>query len=172
MSSSGDLAPDVGQLHDRRGSTNFDLDNVVVYDTVYTDRKIPSETVYDADGRVVASVLPPGDLASERPMTTITTYDPASRPTSITVNADPTQAGSTKGPHWLRPRSTATSMPRPTRPRSRIRADTWDARLARSASQRKRYRDRQVRNRALGDATLGEGDQRRRHCRDQATSAS
>ncbi len=69
------------------GAISFYLDNVVIYDTLYPDYNIPSDTAYDADGRVVASVLPPGDPALDRPMVTLTTYDLAGRPAAVSVNA-------------------------------------------------------------------------------------
>jgi RHS repeat-associated protein len=66
----------------------FYVDNVVFYDSTagYTDRNIPSETVYDKAGQVIESVLPPGDVVTDRPMVTMTGYDTAGRSTLISVN--------------------------------------------------------------------------------------
>jgi RHS repeat-associated protein len=75
------------------GSGTFYLDNVIVWDTTsgtadWTSINTPaSETVYDADGRTVVSILPPGDPAADRAMVTLTTYDDLGRVTDVTVNA-------------------------------------------------------------------------------------
>jgi RHS repeat-associated protein len=70
---------------DSAGTADVYLDNVVVWDTNAgsTDKNIvSSQTVYDSDGRIVASVLPPGDPASTdpasaRPLVTTVAFDPA-----------------------------------------------------------------------------------------------
>ena len=66
---------------------NLYADNVEVWDTASPDVNVPSESAYDADGRVVASVLPPGDPVADRPMTTTTAYDPVGRPVAVSVDA-------------------------------------------------------------------------------------
>jgi RHS repeat-associated protein len=68
---------------DTAGAADVYLDNVVVWDTTATDKSIvSSQTAYDQDGRIVASVLPPGDPASSdpaaaRPLVTTVAFDAA-----------------------------------------------------------------------------------------------
>jgi RHS repeat-associated protein len=71
------------------GSVTFYLDDAVVWDSTagFTDVNIPTETAYDLDGRVVASVVAPGTVGgTDEPMVTRTAYDALGRPTSVTVN--------------------------------------------------------------------------------------
>lgn len=74
---------------DAAGAINVYLDNVRFWDTGTgeTDWNIPSTTVYDADGQSIASVLPPGDLRSERELVTATGFDATGRATAISANA-------------------------------------------------------------------------------------
>jgi RHS repeat-associated protein len=65
-------------------SGQFWIDNVTVYDEASVDRNIPTETAYDADGRVIRSVLPPGE-PDGAPMTTETAYDALGRPVVVSV---------------------------------------------------------------------------------------
>jgi RHS repeat-associated protein len=62
------------------------VDNVMVYDQDSVDRNIPTETVYDAAGQVIRSVLPPGKAGDVAPVTA-SAYDLAGRLTDVTVNA-------------------------------------------------------------------------------------
>ena len=71
-------------------ATDVLVDNAIVWDSTpnHTDWNLPSETAYDADGRVIASVIAPGVLGTtEQPMVTTTAYDSMGRVTGITVNA-------------------------------------------------------------------------------------
>jgi RHS repeat-associated protein len=71
---------------DTAGAINAYLDNVQVWDTLYPDRNLPSETAYNVDGLPIASVLPPGH-PGEAPLVTTTAYDPAGRSVAVSVNA-------------------------------------------------------------------------------------
>jgi RHS repeat-associated protein len=80
----------------RQGSTSvaIRIDDVVVWDASSTlvnpsgpDWNIPSETVYDAAGRTIASVLPPGDPATDLPLVTLTSYDYAGQVAAVRVAA-------------------------------------------------------------------------------------
>jgi RHS repeat-associated protein len=84
-------------------SLTLSLDDVVIWDDSPSlvnpsgpDWNIPTETVYDAAGRITASIVPPGDPASEGPMVTLTTYDAADRVTAVRVVAVPTDPGSSE----------------------------------------------------------------------------
>ena len=66
-------------------SYSFSVDDITVYDLASPDRNIPTTTAYDADGRVIRSILPPG-VIGEPGLTTATGYDLAGRVTSVTVN--------------------------------------------------------------------------------------
>jgi RHS repeat-associated protein len=72
---------------DTSGAADVYLDNVVVWDTTNdgtTDWSqtgiISSQTAYDADGHIVASVLPPGDPAADEPLVTTVALDAAGQP--------------------------------------------------------------------------------------------
>jgi RHS repeat-associated protein len=62
------------------------LDDAVVWDIADAGWNIPTETAYDAAGRVVASTLPPGN-PTKPTMTTTTAYDPAGRTVAVSANA-------------------------------------------------------------------------------------
>ena len=63
------------------------VDDLVLWDTTSADYwNVPSETVYDADGHAVESVLPPGDPAVDKPLVTETAYDPTGRVVGVSVN--------------------------------------------------------------------------------------
>ncbi len=81
------------------GPVVINVDDVIVWDTSASADDLAwnvpgSETGYDADGRVTATVAPPGDLASGSPMVTTTDYDPLGRAIAVTVNVHPDAAGS------------------------------------------------------------------------------
>ena len=79
---------------DAAGTTSFYLDNLGVEDVADPAWNIPTETAFDADGRVVASVLPPG-AAGEDALVTTTAYDPAGRSVAVSINARRAYS------HWL-----------------------------------------------------------------------
>ena len=60
------------------------IDNAVVWNDGSPNLNIPIETAYDAAGRVIASVLPPGVPGDDEPMVSRTAYDGISRVTSVT----------------------------------------------------------------------------------------
>jgi RHS repeat-associated protein len=63
-------------------------DDVLVWDDATPDVNIPTETAYDAEGHIVASVVVPGTVGTaDQPMVTATGYDALGRITSVTVNA-------------------------------------------------------------------------------------
>jgi RHS repeat-associated protein len=73
-------------------AATFYLDDVVVWDASSSatnplgpDTNVPSETVYDVDGRVVRSIVI-GGLPGDPALVTRTTYDAVGRPTAIVVN--------------------------------------------------------------------------------------
>jgi RHS repeat-associated protein len=71
------------------GTTQMYLDNLVVWDSTAgsTDKGIVSSlTDYDSDGEITASVLPPGDPATERPLVTTVAFDPAGRTVESVTN--------------------------------------------------------------------------------------
>jgi RHS repeat-associated protein len=71
------------------GTAHLYLDNLVVWDSTagWTDKGIVSSvSAYDADGEVIASVLPPGDPATERPLVTSVAFDPAGRTVASVTN--------------------------------------------------------------------------------------
>ena len=69
-------------------ATSVYADNVVVWDSAAADTSIPTETAYDAEGHIIASVVAPGTVGTaEQPMVTATAYDALGRMTSVTVNA-------------------------------------------------------------------------------------
>jgi RHS repeat-associated protein len=71
------------------GAASILLDNVLVTDITNDtlgQYNLPSETVFDAAGRVVQSILPPG-TPTDRPLSTMTAYDLASRPVSVSAGA-------------------------------------------------------------------------------------
>jgi RHS repeat-associated protein len=76
------------------GTADFYLDNVVVWDSTIDGQGkdwsqsgiVSSLTGYDADARVNATVLPPGDPGADRPLVTTTAPDPAGRTTMTVVN--------------------------------------------------------------------------------------
>lgn len=68
------------------GSLDVFLDNVQVWDVGAADWNIPSETTYDASGRVIASVLPPTQPGGE-PMVTTTAYDLNGQAVAVSANA-------------------------------------------------------------------------------------
>jgi RHS repeat-associated protein len=72
---------------DTAGSASVWLDDVVLWDGGAYDYDIPSETVYDADGNAIRSVLPPGDPAVDRPLVTATAYDDRGAVTAVSTNA-------------------------------------------------------------------------------------
>jgi RHS repeat-associated protein len=63
------------------------LDSAVLWNSSEPNVNIPVETAYDANGRVVASILPPGEpgATGEEPMVTRTEYDAIGRVTTITA---------------------------------------------------------------------------------------
>jgi RHS repeat-associated protein len=75
-------------IRDPNGGTgSFFIDNVMIWDTAEPDRNIPTETVYDVDGHAVATVTPPGDPATERPLVNTTTLDSMGRQVMVSANA-------------------------------------------------------------------------------------
>lgn len=73
---------------DAAGSVDIALDDVLLYETgSANDLDIATDTAYDADGRIVASVSPPGDADGDRPMVTRTAYDGLDRVVAIATNA-------------------------------------------------------------------------------------
>ena len=71
------------------GTAQLYLDNLVVWDSTagWTDSGIVSSaTAYNDDSEITASVLPPGDPATERPLVTTVAFDPAGRSVITTVN--------------------------------------------------------------------------------------
>ncbi len=94
-----DVAADIGFAirRDDTSSFTFLVDDVLLWDASSAainpsgpDWNIPSETAYDAAGRTIASVLPPGDPAVDSPMVTVTTYDYVGQVAGVRVNATPT----------------------------------------------------------------------------------
>jgi RHS repeat-associated protein len=74
---------------DASGTAEVYLDNVVFWDATagWADKNIAkSQSAYDADGAIVASILPPGDPATDRPLVTTTAADPAGRTVMTVVN--------------------------------------------------------------------------------------
>lgn len=72
----------------RSGTASFRLDDAVVWDAATPDLSVPtSETVYDAEGAIRASVTPPGVPGTDEPLVTTTARDVLGRPTQVTVNA-------------------------------------------------------------------------------------
>jgi RHS repeat-associated protein len=73
-------------------SVSFSLDDAIVWDDTAitpspTDVNIPTETAFDLDGRIIASVITPGTVGgSEEPLVTRTAYDLIGRTTDVTVN--------------------------------------------------------------------------------------
>ena len=67
------------------GTIDFYVDDVSVWDTSTPDRNIPTTTVYDPAGRVVASILPPAHAGDASPVTR-SAYDEVGQLTSVTVN--------------------------------------------------------------------------------------
>ncbi|HVM29949.1 MAG TPA: LamG-like jellyroll fold domain-containing protein [Candidatus Limnocylindrales bacterium] len=85
----------------RSGSTSVTLrlDDIVIWDDSDAltnpsgfDWNIPSETAYDAAGRVIATVAAPGDPRTEGPMVTLSAHDDADRVTAVRVAAAPRYA--------------------------------------------------------------------------------
>ncbi len=69
------------------GAVSFDLDDAVVWDSATADLDVPtSETVYDSDGHITASIAPPGAPGSDEPLVTRTARDVLGRVTSVTAN--------------------------------------------------------------------------------------
>jgi len=63
------------------------IDDAIVWDDGAKDVNIPTETAYDKNGKVVASVVAPGTLGTaESPMVTRTAYDALGRTVSVTIN--------------------------------------------------------------------------------------
>ncbi|MBA3877544.1 MAG: hypothetical protein C0498_11555, partial [Anaerolinea sp.] len=87
VNATGADQPAVGvAMRNLSGATEWVLDDVSVWDQSSTSAGIPSETAYDANGRVVASVQPPAAPGEPAPVTA-STYDAMGRLTSVTVNA-------------------------------------------------------------------------------------
>ena len=69
------------------GTSQLYLDNLVVWDTSQPDKGIVSSaTTYNADGEIIASVLPPGDPTTDRPLVTTVAFDPAGRTVESVTN--------------------------------------------------------------------------------------
>ncbi|MCC6630383.1 MAG: hypothetical protein IT340_23625, partial [Chloroflexi bacterium] len=71
---------------DAAGAVDVYIDDLQVWDVSDAAWNIPTQTAYDADGRITASVLPPG-APGETPMVTTTAYDPAGRVVAVSANA-------------------------------------------------------------------------------------
>ena len=73
-------------------AVDFHLDDAIVWDDSAltpsaTDVNIPTETAFDLDGHIVASIVTPGTVGgSEEPLVTRTTYDLLGRSTEVTIN--------------------------------------------------------------------------------------
>ena len=66
----------------------FLLDDAVVWDSATPDLNVPtSETINDANGAIIRTILPPGDPGTDEPLVTTTDRDSLGRPTTVTVNA-------------------------------------------------------------------------------------
>jgi YD repeat-containing protein len=76
---------------DAAGSVDLFIDDLQVWEISDPEWNIPTETAYDADGHITASVLPPGSPGAA-PMVTTTAYDRAGRTVSVTANARSTYA--------------------------------------------------------------------------------
>ena len=64
------------------------VDDAMVWDNATPDRNIPTETAFDVNGNVTASVITPGTVGTaETTLVTLTGYDPLGRVTSITTRA-------------------------------------------------------------------------------------
>jgi RHS repeat-associated protein len=64
------------------------VDDAMVWDDATPALNIPSETAFDPDGNITASVIPPGTVGTaETSLVTITAYDALGRVTSITARA-------------------------------------------------------------------------------------
>ena len=62
------------------------LDDLVVWDDSTGEYwNIPTETVYDADGRAIESIIPPGDPAVDEPLVTETGYDANGQVVAVSV---------------------------------------------------------------------------------------
>jgi len=84
----GDQTGVVLAAYDVSGTGAFKLDDAVVWNTGTPDLSDPtSETVYDPNGAIVATVTPPGVPGTDEPLVTTTTRDALGRPMAITVNA-------------------------------------------------------------------------------------
>src|SRR4029077_19796882 len=77
-------------------TTNYKIDDVTVWDSSVvgtnpggTDQDIPSQSVFDADGRPIESILPPHAVGG-LPLVSATTYDPAGRADSVTIDSTQT----------------------------------------------------------------------------------
>ncbi|HET9851784.1 MAG TPA: LamG-like jellyroll fold domain-containing protein, partial [Candidatus Limnocylindrales bacterium] len=69
------------------GTSELYLDNLVVWDSSAPQTGIVSSvSAYNADGEITASVLPPGDPATERPLVTTVAYDAVGRTMASVVN--------------------------------------------------------------------------------------
>jgi RHS repeat-associated protein len=68
------------------GNAAATIDDISVWDTGSAYSNVPTISVFDPDGRPVASILP-GGLAGDAPMVTRTTYDATGRVTEVTVAA-------------------------------------------------------------------------------------
>jgi RHS repeat-associated protein len=67
-------------------AATYYVDDVIVWDAATPDGNVPTETVYDADGQVVRSIITPGDPATEASLVTKTSYDQLGRVIDVTVN--------------------------------------------------------------------------------------
>ncbi len=79
-------------------AVSFYADDATVWDSNSgrIDWNIPTETAYDANGQIVASVITPGTVGtSEHPLVTRTAYDALGRVTGVTINE---VAGAGTGP--------------------------------------------------------------------------
>ena len=73
------------------------IDDVVLWDASTAalnpqgyDWNVTTETVFDANGKVIESILPPADPATDAPMVTVTGYDDVGQVTSVRAPAVPT----------------------------------------------------------------------------------
>ena len=87
------------------------IDDAVVWDVANPARNIPSLTAYDADGEVVASILPGGNPGDD-PLVTTTAYDAMGRPTDVVINA--VKSGATTAAQNLTTSSTYDELGRQT----------------------------------------------------------
>jgi RHS repeat-associated protein len=83
---------------DAAGGVDFGLDDVMLYETGSANGfDIATDTAYDSDGRVIASVSPPGDADGDRPLVTRTAYDALDRVVAIATNAVEPYAAAVRG---------------------------------------------------------------------------